>query len=290
MYWQHDDTLSHSNSDTACVQRHMGGRLALVKTASDQAAVVQLIQQANIPASWVGATRVSGTFINLDGSSVVSPFLWCTGEPNNAGGNEACAQACLSCPIPAGVAGFNDADCAGGCRFMCRQPNACSGTTSIFSACSTSGTKFWVHVDQYITSTSSALAFCTANYGSAATLGALNTAADTEAALSLVQLVQGAQARLGLERSGSNFLLPSGSTATNVPWCAGEPNNAGFMEACTVLSSNCGNGTAGANDVQCGSGYGVMCSLVGACSPPPSPSPPSPPPPSPKPPYPPPPR
>jgi hypothetical protein len=84
---------------------------------------------ANVGALWIGVTRVSGTFINLDGSSVGSSLPWYTGEPNDMGGNEACAQDFLSCPAPAGLTGFNDADCAARCRFMCRQPNACSGTT-----------------------------------------------------------------------------------------------------------------------------------------------------------------
>jgi hypothetical protein len=263
LYWYHQDAnAAHSPADTACMLRHVGARLAMIKSAADTDAVRALIAQApGVARAWVGVNRTSGTLKNIDNTAYDSTLNWCTNYPANA--NSDCVKVDEDCSPSS--SGFKDASCLSAQPFICKQPNACSGTTTTFSACS-STTRLWLHVDQYITS-AEAQAFCKAQHGSKAVLAAPATAANWDAARSLVGMVTGAQARVDLRRSTPlDFVLPSGAvTGAEVPWCPNEPNNAGGAEACVVLSSNCGNGASGTNDVQCASPYGVLCSVEDAC-------------------------
>ncbi len=66
---------------------------------------------------WIGATdaAMEGTFAWIDGTPL-DYQSWNGGEPNNWGGNENCAM------LLGGSTLWNDADCAGGRRYICALP------------------------------------------------------------------------------------------------------------------------------------------------------------------------
>jgi hypothetical protein len=100
-----------------------------------------------------------GPFFNRDGSPANSSLTWCPNEPNDAGSN--CTLGLRTCP-GGSTPGVRDAVCSGAAsyRFICSQPaGSCAGDQAVFSGCSASYNRIWLHVDQWLNA-SEASAFC----------------------------------------------------------------------------------------------------------------------------------
>jgi len=97
-------------AQTSCLA--MGGTLAKVESAAEQALVFGLIGTQTTDPVWIGLQDFlqEGTFSWADGTALGSYTNWLSGQPDNAGGNQHCVVIIVS-GNNAGL--WNDVRCGG---------------------------------------------------------------------------------------------------------------------------------------------------------------------------------
>ena len=96
----------------ASCETTFGGTLVVIETEEENAAVLAL--DADVQAFWLGLSDLDteGTFAWSDGTPVAYTN-WNAGEPNDAGGNEDCAQ------LVRATESWNDLDCTVPRSYVC---------------------------------------------------------------------------------------------------------------------------------------------------------------------------
>jgi hypothetical protein len=223
---------------TAC--NNVGAQLATILSASDRNLIIKAQNTPTPQVVWIGYTDDSSagtTEGNYKWSSnlptISGQTYWNTGEPNNAGGNENCAE-------QATTGGWNDINCV---------------TTTHFPMCErrTGPNYFIIKTLQTWTAAKSA---CAAYGGSLATIR-------TEAERNRAYLAQENNAVwIGYTDDSSqgttegNWVWTSGLPTGSTFWNGGEPNNAGGSENCAIQLT-----TGLWNDASCSNTAYALCEI-----------------------------
>lgn len=106
------DAASWTEAQTQC-EETFGGTLVVIDSPAENTAVLALVAE-DVPSLWIGFSdlETEGTFAWADGTPV-DHTNWNAGEPNDAAGNEDCAQ------LAQATGYWNDFDCAMALPFIC---------------------------------------------------------------------------------------------------------------------------------------------------------------------------
>ena len=98
--------------------KQLGATLPFIKSAEENAFLLSLMERKGDPRLGMVAPSSEKVFEWLDGTSVADTFsAWSTGEPNNHGGIENCAQLYVS---GSGKGKWNDEPCSNSRFIVCQ--------------------------------------------------------------------------------------------------------------------------------------------------------------------------